>query len=913
MRKIYSALLKMSFILLIVNIPAIYAINDLIARVPGNYYQAPAYIENAILVSEPHGAYVEHSLTLQYSDHNAFSGNKTVEIIHRFELPVGSVINDLWLWMPDTVMRAVLMDTWSARKIYDSIVSMKRDPAFLSKIGSQYELHVYPLVSGSYRQIRINFITPAKWNGIDAEGELPIKFLDASASAQIPLTIYFRTKMDIWGTPGIKELPDLQFIQIPDSEGYKYKTAFISDIKTLQSLNLSFTTAFNNWVYFNNNIIPRDYNYFQFGILPWQAFNVTSADTTPKKIITGIDFSGSFYKDYSSILPNIKSSIKAALRPGDLFNIIVAGAGKIVPLNNSLMPYTSSMVDTLIDGYSRSTFGDSVEMMKKTTILYCDNDASLIWNFPDIYNYGVTQTYSSTMYALPYFNQADIIAAYDDGFEKPLSNDDAAKVIQSLDSLFRKGGRFLTYYDHNREFIEKLAVHYIPDLTVKYSTQNTISLKRNLNGNIGSYFPESVIHGGGYFFNISSDSSVKAEMVDAQGNPCIISKKVGNGLIVVTGLWPFNDDVPMRKLFAVPLLGLNSWQPLNGLLPLLQNYVQLNSIVNVDKFLTFSNNDSLFTTVGTDTWINNYLNNYPAKPIFTNVNLLDGSKITPPSVTVLGNEYYGNGYFLQRLADYSKGMHFETHLTDWPTIEQKLLPSAHRYIDSICITPGFQNPGDSLKEIIEVNADRSDADRPLFFLASTNSWNQVDMKVDVKFSGDTTIKHGMYNFQFAIDTLNTDRIVSSMMGNEKLNSLLIFSSYDTSAIVKLSMKYHLLCDYSALIALEPTDSVHLDPDGNPSSVKNSDSLMLKNYSLDQNYPNPFNPSTTIKFNLPRDGYVTLKVYDILGREVKVLVDEFRKAGKYSVLFNAKGLASGIYIYRLITNKFVLSRKMLLLK
>lgn len=85
------------------------------------------------------------------------------------------------------------------------------------------------------------------------------------------------------------------------------------------------------------------------------------------------------------------------------------------------------------------------------------------------------------------------------------------------------------------------------------------------------------------------------------------------------------------------------------------------------------------------------------------------------------------------------------------------------------------------------------------------------------------------------------------------------------------------------------------------------------YKLSQNYPNPFNPSTTIKFALPYAENVKLTVFDILGKEVSVLVNEFRQAGMHEVNFDASLLASGVYFYRLETPRFTQTRKMLLVK
>jgi hypothetical protein len=83
--------------------------------------------------------------------------------------------------------------------------------------------------------------------------------------------------------------------------------------------------------------------------------------------------------------------------------------------------------------------------------------------------------------------------------------------------------------------------------------------------------------------------------------------------------------------------------------------------------------------------------------------------------------------------------------------------------------------------------------------------------------------------------------------------------------------------------------------------------------LHQNYPNPFNPRTTIEFGLPHAGYVTLKVYNVLGEEVATLVDGLREAGYGSIRFDATGLASGMYLYRLITGNYAATRKLLVLK
>jgi hypothetical protein len=85
------------------------------------------------------------------------------------------------------------------------------------------------------------------------------------------------------------------------------------------------------------------------------------------------------------------------------------------------------------------------------------------------------------------------------------------------------------------------------------------------------------------------------------------------------------------------------------------------------------------------------------------------------------------------------------------------------------------------------------------------------------------------------------------------------------------------------------------------------------FALYQNYPNPFNPATVIVYQVPADGHVTLKVYDLLGREVTTLVNHFQRVGQYSVTFDASRLASGVYVCSLMSGGHTAAKRMVLMK
>ncbi len=133
-------------------------------------------------------------------------------------------------------------------------------------------------------------------------------------------------------------------------------------------------------------------------------------------------------------------------------------------------------------------------------------------------------------------------------------------------------------------------------------------------------------------------------------------------------------------------------------------------------------------------------------------------------------------------------------------------------------------------------------------------------------------------------------------------------------------------DVAASMPLNPgefhiytTAKLPVPEQGIVSGIENSDLTTPGDFYLGQNFPNPFNPSTTISYSIPENSFVTLKVFDLLGREVAVLVNQEKPAGKYSVVFNSqnilngKNISSGVYLYKLQAGNFISSKKLILMK
>jgi len=140
-----------------------------------------------------------------------------------------------------------------------------------------------------------------------------------------------------------------------------------------------------------------------------------------------------------------------------------------------------------------------------------------------------------------------------------------------------------------------------------------------------------------------------------------------------------------------------------------------------------------------------------------------------------------------------------------------------------------------------------------------------------------------------------------------LAKMKLFDQTDEATRAKIAAARFLLWDGSDL----PQRSWLLDAE--TPDLESNEPEIPDGYSLESNYPNPFNPTTTIVFVIPKSERVALKIYDQLGREVAVLLESELAAGRHTVVFDAKNLASGVYIYRLQAGAYVLQKQMQLIK
>ena len=201
-------------------------------------------------------------------------------------------------------------------------------------------------------------------------------------------------------------------------------------------------------------------------------------------------------------------------------------------------------------------------------------------------------------------------------------------------------------------------------------------------------------------------------------------------------------------------------------------------------------------------------------------------------------------------------------------------------------------------------------------------WLGTDANGLVKFDGETWTVYNTSNSDIPTNTLSFIRIdendnkwIGSGSGLIKFNGQ-TWSVFNTSnspipdngiSSIAIDSVGNIWIGTSYGAAVYREEGVVL------TAVKSNKTTSVDGYSLLQNYPNPFNPTTTISYQIPKTGLVSLKVYDVLGREVAILVNEEKTFGKYKVEFNGSKLSSGIYLYRIQAGNYSSVKKMVLIK
>ena len=286
----------------------VWALNSLTVADPRGFINGKGSIDSATLAIRPKGAFLEHSLYLNFSAKSLnFKKTDTVEVVFNFDLPENAIVTDSWLWLTnEIILKGRLLDVWTATGIYEDIVRRRRDPSLLKRISAtQYELRIFPMAGTDYRKVKINYLLPATINGDQMSQGIALPFLQAS---KVPLAeiqlIYFPTEKFQTSkiSLGLAPASEMWVRTDPTAGQYYYKTVPIKEAINGFGLTIQMDKNYNS--FYSVFSVGKD-NYYQIGLKLDSALD--SAQT--KKILIILDY----YSSFSNSLQEVLSSLEKAL------------------------------------------------------------------------------------------------------------------------------------------------------------------------------------------------------------------------------------------------------------------------------------------------------------------------------------------------------------------------------------------------------------------------------------------------------------------------------------------------------------------------------------------------------------------------------------------------------------------------
>lgn len=255
---------------------------------PQNWKGGQGTIEESLITYQPQGLFMRVDWELEFSarDLAVFSEKDTVEVVYNFSLPEGSVINDSWLWFGDTILKALIMDRWSASQVYESIVKRRRDPSILTKNGSNnYELRIFPMAAKESRRVKISYLVPAGWSQKYVSAGFPSANLLVSKNAPRKLELLARLGSE-WKTPVLTGGTANQPLPVETDKQYNATHRLKIDFKALtQNQQFRVNSPMKNGYYLNIFEKGKE-KFYQLALFPAEGLNIR----TPQKVVFLVDF-----------------------------------------------------------------------------------------------------------------------------------------------------------------------------------------------------------------------------------------------------------------------------------------------------------------------------------------------------------------------------------------------------------------------------------------------------------------------------------------------------------------------------------------------------------------------------------------------------------------------------------------------
>ena len=303
-----------------------------------------ANIDEARITLEPKGIYTELGLYLTFSEaDDTFNPGDSLEIVLDFQLPDESLITDSWLWIDELVVKADIIDRWTATEIYNEIVGRRQDPSILFKqYDNTYQLRIFPLAHGESRKVKLTFLVRNDWTSQELLTAIPLNILNASTQpvSQLDLRVYLKPPFT---NPRILNHPNLVFSDVQSDGTGTFKEASLSSEQIQSDLQVGYETNLPKGAYVN--YFPED-KVYEMVFFPKESFQLESGISKKVLIIADYNSQNSSLTTIDDLLDNIYQQVLTTLNPSDYFNLIIADLTPMV-MSPNWLPATPESVESI--------------------------------------------------------------------------------------------------------------------------------------------------------------------------------------------------------------------------------------------------------------------------------------------------------------------------------------------------------------------------------------------------------------------------------------------------------------------------------------------------------------------------------------------------------------------------------------
>ena len=314
---------------------------------------------------------MEYGLFLTFSSRgsNWTNPHDTVEVTLNFDLPEHAILHDSWLWIGNNIIKAKIMDKWTASTIYENIVKRRRDPSIIMKqSATQYELRVFPMAGNQTRKVKITYLMPTTWNKNNVISQIPTEIINTSSNKLASFPIIAWTD-STWRNPQMINNPELSFVAKKDATYGDYHEAIIPSSKYSNTMSIGYNSPLVNGMYFSSHQKGSE-GIYQLAIFPDQFINTTVC----KKAAILIDYDASNTNVTSKeLLTIVKNELLINLSSKDSFNVMFSNltikrfSEKWVAASKTNIEAAFSGLTNPLSSYSNlgALIGNGIDFVKK--------------------------------------------------------------------------------------------------------------------------------------------------------------------------------------------------------------------------------------------------------------------------------------------------------------------------------------------------------------------------------------------------------------------------------------------------------------------------------------------------------------------------------------------------------------------